>query len=109
MVRIRLRRVGKKKQPSYRVMVADSERAPDARFLESIGFYDPRSEPPTLKIDKERALYWLSKGAQPSDTVVRLFRKAGVLVQVEVGVVEKVELPPLPEDKPEGEAAAQAG
>ena len=109
MVRIRLRRVGKKKQPSYRVMVADSERAPDARFLESIGFYDPRSEPPTLNINKERALYWLSKGAQPSETVVRLFRKSGVLVQVEVGVVEKTEVPPLPEDKPEGEAAAQAG
>ena len=54
MVRIRLRRVGKKKQPSYRVMVADSETAPDARFLESIGFYDPRSEPPTLKIDELR-------------------------------------------------------
>jgi len=102
MVRIRLRRVGKKKQPSYRVMVADSETAPDARFLESIGFYDPRSEPPTLKIDAERARYWLSQGAQPSETVVRLFRKVGILPQSEVTLAASAE-------KTEEEPTAQAG
>jgi small subunit ribosomal protein S16 len=102
MVRIRLRRVGKKRQPSYRVMVADGERAPDARFLEMIGFYDPRSEPPTLTIDAERARYWLSQGAQPSETVVRLFRKVGILPQGEMTVA-------APADKPEEEPAAQAG
>jgi small subunit ribosomal protein S16 len=102
MVRIRLRRVGKKKQPSYRVMVADGETAPDARFLENIGFYDPRSEPPTLTIDAERARYWLSQGAQPSDTVIRLFRKVGVLPQGEVTLAASAE-------KSEEEPAAQAG
>jgi len=102
MVRIRLRRVGKKKQPSYRVMVADSETAPDARFLEIIGFYDPRAEPPTIKIDAERASYWLSQGAQPSETVARLFRKVGILAQGEVTLAAQ-------EVEPEGEPTAQAG
>ncbi len=107
MVRIRLRRVGKKKQPSYRVMVADSETAPDARFLEIIGFYDPRTEPPTIKIDADRASYWLSQGAQPSETVARLFRKVGILAQGEVTLAKE----PLPaqEVEPEGEPTAQAG
>jgi small subunit ribosomal protein S16 len=71
--------MGKKKQPSYRVVVADSESPRDGRFIERIGFYDPRTEPPTIEIDQERARYWLSQGAQPSDPVVRLLRKVGVL------------------------------
>ena len=101
MVRIRLRRVGKKKQPSYRVMVADSETAPDARFLEIIGFYDPRTEPPTITIDAERARYWLSQGAQPSETVARLFRKVGILPENKGTFA--------PAEKPEEEPTAQAG
>jgi small subunit ribosomal protein S16 len=79
MVKIRLRRMGKKKQPSYRVVVADSRAPRDGRFIESIGFYDPGTEPPTVKIKEDRALYWLSQGAQPTDTVVRLLRNTGTL------------------------------
>jgi small subunit ribosomal protein S16 len=78
-VRIRLTRVGAKKQPAYRVVVADSRSARDSRSLETIGHYNPRSEPVELNIDAERARSWLDKGAQPSDTVVRLLRQAGVL------------------------------
>jgi len=81
MVRIRLRRTGKKKQASYRIVVADSESPRDGRFIENIGFYNPRTDPPTIEVKAERAQYWLSQGAQPSDAVVRLFRKVGVLEQ----------------------------
>ena len=79
MVRIRLRRVGKRHQPSYRVVVADSESPRDGRFIENIGFYNPRNDPATIEIDAERARYWLSVGAQPSEPVARLLRKIGVL------------------------------
>jgi small subunit ribosomal protein S16 len=79
MVRIRLRRVGAKKQPSYRVVVTDSRSPRDGRFIENIGFYNPRTEPPTVEISEDRALYWLSQGAQPSDAVARLLEKQGIL------------------------------
>ena len=69
MVRIRLRRVGAKKQPSYRVVAADSETPRDGRFLEVVGFYNPRTEPATIQLDEARIYDWLSKGAQPSDSV----------------------------------------
>jgi small subunit ribosomal protein S16 len=77
-VRIRLTRVGATKQPSYRVVVADSRSARDSRSIETIGHYNPRSEPVEVNIDEERARQWLAKGAQPSDTVARLFRNAGI-------------------------------
>ena len=83
MVRIRLRRTGKKGQPSYRVVVADSESPRDGRFIENIGHYNPRTEPPTISIQGDRALYWLSQGAQPSDAAARLLRKEGVLARFE--------------------------
>lgn len=79
MLRIRLSRVGAKKQPSYRVVVADSEMKRDGRFVERIGFYNPRTEPLTYSIEEDRALYWLSKGAQPSDAVRRLLVKQGTI------------------------------
>jgi len=79
MVRIRLRRVGKKKQPSYRVVVADSRSPRNGRFIETIGFYNPLTDPPTVRINEERALYWLSQGAQPSEAVARLLEKQGTL------------------------------
>jgi len=82
MVRIRLRRVGAKKQPSYRVVVADSRSPRDGRFIENIGFYNPRTEPPIVEINEERALYWLSQGAQPSDAVARLLEKLGILAKL---------------------------
>jgi small subunit ribosomal protein S16 len=78
-VRIRLTRVGAKKQPTYRVVVADSRSARDSRSIETIGHYNPRSEPVEVNIDEDRARQWLSQGAQPSDTVARLFRNAGIL------------------------------
>lgn len=79
MVRIRLRRVGAKKQPSYRVVVADSESPRDGRFIETIGFYNPRTDPPTVEIQAERALYWLQHGAQPSDPVARMLQNLGIM------------------------------
>jgi len=78
-VRIRLTRVGAKKQPAYRVVVADARSARDSRSIDTIGHYNPRSEPVELNIDADKARSWLDKGAQPSDTVVRLLRQAGVL------------------------------
>jgi small subunit ribosomal protein S16 len=79
MVRIRLRRTGKRHQPSYRIVVTDVESPRDGRFIENIGFYNPRDNPPTVEVDVERARYWLSVGAQPSDAVARLLRKVGAL------------------------------
>ncbi|MGB9691458.1 MAG: 30S ribosomal protein S16 [Candidatus Sumerlaeaceae bacterium] len=78
-VKIRLARAGRKKAPAYRVVVADSRRARDGRFIEIIGFYQPLMDPPKFEIDVEKAVNWLLKGAIPSDTVRSLFRKAGVL------------------------------
>jgi len=79
MLRIRLRRVGAKKQPSYRVVVTEKETPRDGRFLEIIGFYNPRTEPTTMEIDEERAIHWLSNGAQPSEAVNRILVKLGVM------------------------------
>jgi len=79
MLRIRLSRTGAKKQPSYRIVVADSEMKRDGRYVERIGYYNPRIEPLEYKIDEDRALYWLSVGAQPSDAVRRLLDKQGTM------------------------------
>jgi small subunit ribosomal protein S16 len=78
-VRIRLTRVGAKKQPTYRVVVADARNARDGRSIETIGHYNPRTEPVEIAIDADKAKKWLAQGAQPSDTVARLFRKTGIL------------------------------
>jgi small subunit ribosomal protein S16 len=78
-VRIRLTRVGATKQPTYRVVVADSRKARDSRSIETIGHYNPRSEPVEVNIDADKAKHWLDRGARPSDTVARLFRNAGIL------------------------------
>lgn len=79
MVRIRLRRTGKTKQPSYRVVVADSRSPRDGRFIEIIGHYNPVQQPKLLNIKSDRARYWLGVGAQPSDTVTYLFKKVNIL------------------------------
>lgn len=79
MVRIRLRRMGKKKAPTYRIVVADARSPRDGKFIEIIGNYAPTRQPKLLNIDGERARYWLSVGAQPSDTVAYLLKKAGVV------------------------------
>jgi small subunit ribosomal protein S16 len=77
MLRIRLSRTGKKRQPSYRVVVADVEAKRDGRVVERIGYYNPLTEPSEFRIAEDRALYWLSVGAQPSDAVRRLLDKQG--------------------------------
>ena len=79
MVRIRLRRMGAHKKPFYRVVVADQRNSRDGRFIEEIGFYDPMTEPKTIKIDAEKAQKWLSQGAQATDTVKELFKQAGIV------------------------------
>ena len=76
MVKIRLRRMGAKKAPYYRVVVADSHFPRDGRFIEEIGTYDPLTNPITIDIDMERAKYWIANGAQPTDTVRELLKKA---------------------------------
>jgi small subunit ribosomal protein S16 len=83
MVKIRLRRVGAKKQASYRVVVADSRSPRDGRFIERIGIYNPRTDPETVRIKEDRALYWLSVGAQPTDAVARLLKNLGTLARFE--------------------------
>jgi small subunit ribosomal protein S16 len=77
-VKIRLRRMGAKKAPFYRVVVADSRAPRDGKFIAEIGYYDPTTEPTTVKINEEKAVKWLNNGAQPSDTVKRLFTKVGI-------------------------------
>jgi small subunit ribosomal protein S16 len=79
MVRIRLRRVGLKKQPSYRIVVTDQRASRNGGFIENIGNHNPRTEPPTDNVDEARALYWLSVGAQPSEAMVSIFRRTGTL------------------------------
>ena len=79
MVKIRLRRMGAKKAPFYRVVVADSRFARDGRFIEEIGYYDPTKNPSVVSIDAEKAKQWLDNGAQPTDTVRELLKKASVL------------------------------
>jgi small subunit ribosomal protein S16 len=77
-VKIRLRRMGAKKAPFYRVVVADSRFPRNGRFIDEIGYYDPTTEPTTVKINEEKAVKWLNNGAQPSDTVKRLFTNVGI-------------------------------
>jgi len=79
LLRIRLRRVGKKKAPAYRIVVADSRAPRDGRFVEVVGHYDPLTDPATVTLDQDKVRAWMAKGAQPSDTVVRLLRREGVL------------------------------
>jgi small subunit ribosomal protein S16 len=77
MVRIRLRRVGLRHQPSYRIVAADKESPRDGRFLEILGHYNPRTEPFTIEVKEDRVYDWLSKGAQPSESVDQLFKSVG--------------------------------
>jgi small subunit ribosomal protein S16 len=83
MVRIRLRRIGLKGQPSYRIVVADKESPRDGRFLEIVGFYNPRTEPATIDIKEEKIYDWMNKGAQPSESVAQLFKTVGLTERYE--------------------------
>jgi len=90
MVKIRLRRVGAKKKPSYRLVVADVRAPRDGAFIDIIGHYNPLTDPETVVIDEEKARHWLGQGAQPTDTTARLLTKAGI-----------IEKPKLNKEKPE--------
>ncbi len=79
MVKIRLRRMGRKKRPFYRVIVADSRSPRDGRFIEEIGYYDPLQDPAVIKIDEEKAKKWLNTGAAPTDTARSLLKRAGII------------------------------
>ena len=79
MVRIRLRRVGLKNQPSYRIVVQDKEMPRDGRFLEIVGFYNPRTQPGTINIQEDRVFDWMSKGALPTESVAQIFKTSGTL------------------------------
>ena len=79
MVTLRLNRMGTMDEPFYRIVAVDSRKKRDGKYLENLGYYDPKTDPLTLKIDSDKALYWLGVGAQPSDTVRSLLRKAGIL------------------------------
>ena len=79
MVKIRLKRMGAHKKPFYRIVVADSRTPRDGRFIEEIGYYNPKTEPKEIKIDEEAAAKWLSNGAQPTETVKKLFKNSGII------------------------------
>jgi small subunit ribosomal protein S16 len=79
MVRIRLRRIGLKGQPTYRIVAAEKEAPRDGRFLEILGVYNPRTNPATIKVKEDRVYHWMKNGAQPSESVVQIFKSAGTL------------------------------
>ena len=79
MVRIRLRRVGLKRQPSYRLIVADKESPRDGKYLEIVGIYNPRTDPFTFDVQEDRIFDWMKKGAQPTDSVAKLFKSVGLM------------------------------
>jgi len=83
MVRIRLRRIGLKGQPSYRIVVADKESPRDGRFIEIVGFYNPRTEPATIDVKEDKIYEWMNKGAQPSESVAQLFKTVGLTERFE--------------------------
>ena len=103
MVKIRLRRIGAKKHPFYRIVVADSRTARNGRFIESVGTYDPNQDPPEVKVERERIEYWLGIGAQPSDTARGLLKKQGFLG----GIVAKAEPKKSPKATKATKAAAE--
>ena len=83
MVRIRLRRVGGKGQPSYRIVATEKEAPRDGRFLEILGFYNPRTQPATIEVHEDRVYEWMSQGAQPSESVEKIFKTSGTLSRFE--------------------------
>ncbi|MCD8199034.1 MAG: 30S ribosomal protein S16 [Phascolarctobacterium sp.] len=88
-VKIRLKRMGAKKRPFYRIVIADSRSPRDGRFIESIGYYDPTKDPSSVKIDADKALAWLEQGAQPTDTVRSLLKKDGIMKKYAEARAEK--------------------
>ncbi len=107
-VKIRLMRMGKKKQPTYRVVVADSRSPRDGRIIESIGRYDPRQEPSLIEVDNERALHWLGVGAQPTERVQKLLEISGAWARHKIARGEVYTVPSRPETPAEEEPGGEA-
>jgi len=107
-VRLRLMRMGKKKQPFYRVVVMDQRAPRDGRYIEQIGRYDARQDPSVVEIDNERAVDWLSKGAQPSETVEKLLNISGAMntMKIQAGGIHVVGVE-TPSDEPEDASATE--
>ena len=107
MLRIRLRRVGKRKHPAYRVVVCDQRTQRDGAFIENLGSYDPHANPPLVTVNEESAKNWLSKGASPSEAVEKIFRRSGV---IEGGPLERPQVAPkaVATEEAAEEAAAEA-
>ena len=101
MVKLRLMRMGKKKQPTYRVVAADSRSPRDGRFIEILGHYDPRRDPSVIVVDNDKAVAWLEQGAQPTETVAKLLKISGAWDQFKTGVKT-----PSAEPSPAGEPVA---
>src|SRR5215207_4695363 len=108
-LKIRLRRMGRKKAPHYRIVVAESTMPRDGRFVATVGHYNPTTNPETLKVDREKAAAWLEKGAVPTDTVRSLLRRAGVGAPAAEGVAAVVETVKGAAGKAGGAARAAAG
>ncbi|NHZ70643.1 MAG: 30S ribosomal protein S16 [Proteobacteria bacterium] len=102
-VKIRLTRLGKKKQPTYRVVVMDSRKQRDGKYIEQLGIYDPKQEPSLVKIDNERALYWLNTGAQPTERAQKLLEISGAWTQFRVA---RGDIHTVGGDAPDAEAKA---
>jgi small subunit ribosomal protein S16 len=107
MVKIRLRRMGTKKRPFFRVVVADSRSPRDGRFIENIGRYQPMDDPSVIEIDEERALHWLGQGAQPSDPVRVLLEKVGIWEQFRPGDTRRIRQPKPPKAEAPAKPAAE--
>ncbi|HEW91277.1 MAG TPA: 30S ribosomal protein S16 [Thermotogaceae bacterium] len=90
MVRIRLTRMGKKKQPFYRIVVVDSRKRRDGKYIESLGFYNPKVDPAVMNVDVDRAVDWILKGAQPSESARKILSKLGVMKKVHELKLKKV-------------------
>lgn len=108
MVKIRLRRMGAKKRPFYRIVVADSRTARNGRFIEAIGHYDPTQDPPAIKLEKDRAEHWLSVGARPSDVMRGLLKKEGLLGGIAAPVEPEEEPKAKPRKRTKAVKAAEA-
>jgi small subunit ribosomal protein S16 len=108
MVKIRLRRMGAKKKPYYRIVVADSRAPRDGRFIEEIGAYDPLAEPSKFNVDSARAAYWIKNGAQPTDTVRTLLKKAAAAAPAVAEPIEEAAAEPVAIAEAAAEPAEQA-
>lgn len=104
MLKIRLKRTGRKGEPHYRIVVIESTRPRDSRPVAEIGYYNPRTKPSTLNIDKEAAKYWLDNGAQPTDTMAQFFVKEGLLKELKRGSKQTQQRPPKKVVKAEASA-----